>query len=168
MYLPDSEYGAELSSIKDTRSTINIEMAHSLLNDNRSLLGAIVRLRLSGLRDSLGWAVNPLATPHLIPHSHWNKHWCARIGIMLHRHKATIKDTHDSLNKPGKQYRDISIHTLFTYKTFASARASLKKDGLYWLGQITNPTGTRLVTRTPTGRHNNSSWLKILQSTSTG
>ena len=69
LFLPDSEYGADLPSIKDMRSTINIEMAHTLLNDNRSTLGAILRHRLTSLRDSLGWAQNPLTTPHLIPQS---------------------------------------------------------------------------------------------------
>ena len=168
IFLPDSEYGAELPSIKDTRSTVNIEMAHSLLNDNRSLVGAIVRLRLSSLRDSLGWAQNPLATPHLIHKSNWNNHWCARIGIMLHRHTATIKDTRNTLNKPGKRYKDASLHTLFTSTAFASARATLKKHGLYWLGQITNTQGTNLIPRTQSGRHSNSTWWKLLQTKSTG
>jgi hypothetical protein len=112
MFLPDPEYGAELPSIKDTRATVNIEMAHSLLNDNRNLVGATVRLCLASLRDRLGWAQNPLATPHLIPKIHWNNHWCARIGIMLNKHTATIKDTKETtLNKPGKCHRDTSLHT---------------------------------------------------------
>ena len=168
IFLPDSEYGAELPSIKDIRSTANIEMAHTLLNDNRSLIGAIVRLRLSSLRDSLGWAQNPLATPHLIHQSHWNNHWCARIGIMLHRHTATIKDTHKTLNTPGKRHNDTSLHTLFTSSAFASACSTLKKHGLHWLGQISNTQGTALIPRTRTGRHCNSTWWKLLQSTSTG
>ena len=163
LFMPDSEYGAELPSIKDTRSTMSIEMAHSLLNDDRSTLGAIIRHRLTDLRDSLGWAQNPLSTPHLIPQSHWNTHWCARIGIMLHRHSATISDTHGRITRPGKRYSDKSLHTMFTRTAFASARETLKKHGIYWLGQITNPFGTKLSTRTDTGVHKDSKWWKLLR-----
>ena len=165
LFLPDSEYGADLPSIKDMRSTINIEMAHTLLNDNRSTLGAILRHRLTSLRDSLGWAQNPLTTPHLIPQSNWNNHWCARIGIMLHKHGATLEDTHALLNRPTKRHSDTSLHTLLPRTAFASARDSLKKHGLFWLGQLVNPQGTKLITRTASGQHGGSKWWKILQST---
>jgi hypothetical protein len=39
LFLPKTEYGAELKSIKDTRATANIELAHTILNDNESSLG---------------------------------------------------------------------------------------------------------------------------------
>jgi hypothetical protein len=148
------------------KTTVNIEMAHSLLNDNRSLLGAVVRLRFSSLRSSLGQ--NSLATPHLIPKTHLNNHWCARIGIMLHKHTATIKDTNDKLSKPGKRHKDTSLHTLFTSTAFTLASATLKKHGLYWLGQITETQGTNLAPRTPMCRHTNITWWKLLQSASLG
>jgi hypothetical protein len=162
LFLPDTEYGTELPSIKDTRATALISTAHSLLNDKHSTLGRIVRMRLNHLKDSLGWAENPLATPHLIPQHAWNTNWCARIGILLGRHDATITDTHNSLTTTGKRARDTSLHTLFSPRTYASAKNSLKKHGLQWLGQITNPQGTKLARRTPTGNHVSSLWWKIL------
>jgi hypothetical protein len=124
LFLPHSEYGSELASIKDNRATMTLELMHTLLNDDHSMVGSILRIRLRSLRDSLGWAKNPLESPHLIPQSHWNSHWCARAGILLHRHKATISDTHGVLTRSGGRYRDISLHTLLPSSSFASARAS--------------------------------------------
>jgi hypothetical protein len=103
LFLPDTQYGMDLPSIKDTRSTMLITTAHSLLNDTHSILGRITRMRLSHLQDSLGWAEYPLATPHLIPQTNWNNHWCARIGILLNKHDATITDTHSVLTANGKR-----------------------------------------------------------------
>ena len=105
LFLPDSEYGAELSSIKDIRATMSMELLHTMLNDDHSMVGSILRIRIVSLRDSLGWAINPLETPHLIPQSHWNSHWCARPGILLHRHDATITDTHSTLSRTGRRFQ---------------------------------------------------------------
>ena len=167
LFLPDSEFGSELASIKDTRATMIMELMHTLLNDDHSMVGSILRIRLRSLRDSLGWAKNPLESPHLIPQSHWNTHWCARAGILLHRHKATISDTHGVLTRSGGRFRDISLHTLLSSSSFSSARASLKKHGLYWLGQITNPRGTKLSSRSMSGKHDNTKWWKTLQASIT-
>ena len=164
IFLPDTEYGASLPSIKDTRATALITTAHSLLNDRHSMLGQIIRMRLSHLQESLGWAENPLKTPHLIPRNAWNNHWCARIGILLNRHNATITDSHGFLTTSGKRIRDKSIHTLLPPQAYTSAKTSLKKHGLRWLGQLTNPQGTKLVGRTPTGNYVSSTWWKILKS----
>ena len=49
LFLPDTEYGMELPSVKDTRATMLIATAHSLLNDTHSTLGRILRMRLSHL-----------------------------------------------------------------------------------------------------------------------
>jgi hypothetical protein len=114
----------ELPSIKDTRSTMLITTAHSLLNDTHSTypLGLITRMRLSHLQDSLGWAENPLATPYLIPQTNWNNHWCARIGKVLNKHDATIINTHSDLTANGKRKRDSSLHTLFSPQAYTSAK----------------------------------------------
>jgi hypothetical protein len=154
----------ELPSIKDTRSTMLITTAHSLLNDTHSTLGRITRMRLSHIQDSLGWAENPLAAPHLIPQTNWNNHWCARIGILLNKNDATITDTHGVLTADGKRTRDTSLHTLFSPQAYTSAKHSLKKHGIRWLGQVANPQGTRLVSRTTTGNHVSSLWWKVLTS----
>ena len=164
LFLPEAEYGTDLPSIKDTRATSLIATAHSLLNDRHSILGRIIRMRLSHLQDSLGWAENPLSTPHLIPKNAWNNHWCARIGILLNRHNATITDTHGALTTTGKRTRDTSLHTLFSRRAYTSAKSSLKKHGLRWLGQVTNPQGTKLTNRTATGNHVSSLWWKVLTS----
>ena len=164
LFLPETEYGGELPSIKDTRATALITTAHSLLNDNHSILGSIARMRLSHLQESLGWGENPLSNPHLIPHNTWNKHWCARIGIILGRHGASISDTRGALTTKGKRPRDTSLHTLLPTQAYAAAKNSLKKHGLRWLGQLTNPQGTKLISRTNTRNHVTSHWWKILSS----
>jgi hypothetical protein len=83
---------------------------------------------------------------------------------MLHKHGATLEDIHDTLNRPGKRYKDSSRHTHFPRNAFASACDSLKRHGLYWLGQIVNPQGTKLIPRTSTGHHKESKWWKLLHS----
>ena len=167
LFLPDNEYGAELPSIKDTRATMLIATAHNLLNNNHSTLGKIARMRLTHLQDSLGWATNPLNNPDLITTTSWNKHWCARVGILLASHGATISDTHGSLNKQGCRSVDKPLHTLYTRTAFSAVRQTLKKHGLYWLGQLTNPQGTKLTPKSATGSHHQSPWWKALQSTVT-
>jgi len=167
IFLPDSEYGAELPSIKDTRATMLVTTAHNLLNDNHSTIGKITRMRLAHLQDSLGWATNPLDEPSLIPLSRWNTHWCARIGTILGLRGATLSDTRGILTKHGSRSKDIPLHTLLPQKTFASARHTLQKHGLYWLGQLANPTGTKLSSKSTTGTHTNSPWWKSLQASTT-
>jgi hypothetical protein len=167
LFLPDSEYGAELPSIKDTRATMLISTAHNLLNNNHSTLGKIARMRLAHLQDSLGWGTNPLDNPDLITTTSWNKHWCARVGILLATLGATISDTHGSLTKQGCRSVDKPLHTLYTRTAFTAVRQTLKKHGLYWLGQITNPQGTKLTPKSATGSHHQSPWWKALQSTVT-
>jgi hypothetical protein len=63
LFLPEADYGAELPSIRDTRATNNIKLAHSMLNDTCSAVGDIIRIRLSHLRDQLGLAYSPLVGP---------------------------------------------------------------------------------------------------------
>ena len=38
LFLPESDYGANLPSIRDTRAKANIMAAHAMLNDNDSTL----------------------------------------------------------------------------------------------------------------------------------
>ena len=167
IFLPDSEYGAELPSIKDTRATMLVTTAHNLLNDNHSTIGKITRMRLAHLQDSLGWATNPLDEPSLIPSTRWNAHWCARVGTILGLRGATLSDTRGILTKQGSRSKDTPLHTLLPQKTFASARHTLQKHGLYWLGQLANPTGTKLSSKSTTGTHTNSPWWKSLQASTT-
>jgi hypothetical protein len=74
LFLPEADYGAELPSIKDTRATNNIKLAHAMLNDTHSAEGDIIRIRLSHLRDHLGMAHSPLLSPSLVPISCWEGH----------------------------------------------------------------------------------------------
>jgi hypothetical protein len=124
-------------------------------------------MRLAHLQDSLGWATNPLNNPDLITTTSWNKHWCARVGILLATLGATISDTHGSLTKQGCRSVDNPLHTLYTRTAFTAVRQTLKKHGLYSLGQITNPQGTKLTPKSATGSHHHSPWWKALQSTVT-
>ena len=59
LFLPEADYGAELLSIKDTRATNNIKLAHAMLNDTHSSVGDVICIRLSHLRDHLGLAHTP-------------------------------------------------------------------------------------------------------------
>ena len=163
LFLPESDYGAELKSIKDTRATANIELAHTILNDNESSLGSIMRIRLSHLQDNLGWAHNPLSTPQLVPRNLWNGHWLARIAHMLDAQGSSIEDTHNTTDKPKKRVMDRSVHTSLPPTSLPSSRASRVKHNIHWLGQLTNPQGTKLISKTPSGDHKHSPWWKLLK-----
>jgi hypothetical protein len=139
LFLPESDFGAELPSIKDTRAKANTQLAHTMLNDDRSTAGKILRIRLTSLRDKLGWTHSPLLTPHLVPKTLWEIHWCARLADHLHKHGATIGDTSKRILRPGKRANDAPIYTSLQS---ASARPSLVKHMLYWVGQVSNSLGT--------------------------
>jgi hypothetical protein len=156
-FLPETEYGAELKSIKDTRATANIELAQTIQNDNESSLEVIMRIRLSHLRDN--WAHNSLSTPQLVPHRLWNGHWLARIAHMLDAQGSSIEDTHNSTNQVNKRViDDRPIHTSLPHNSFPSSRARRVKHNIHWLGQLTKPQGTSLISKTPSADHKHSPW----------
>ena len=105
LFLPESEFGASLPSIRDTRAQANISAAHAIVNNPHSVLGKLMRIRLSSLRDHLGWATNPLSNPDLLPPRLWENHWCARIGRMLHTHGAALPDTTGYHTLPGARFQ---------------------------------------------------------------
>ena len=162
LFLPETEYGANLPSIRDTRAKANIMAAHALLNDNDSTLGKMMRIRLSSLRDHLGWATNPLSNPELIPSRLWENHWCARVGRMLHTHDATLPDTTGYHTLPNSRFKDVPIQLAVPSIALASSRANRLKHPIHWLGQLTNPDGTRLVPN-PQFARNQTIWWGLLR-----
>ena len=165
LFLPEADYGAELPSIKDTRATNNIKLAHAMLNDTHSAVGDIIRIRLSHLRDHLGMAHSPLQSPSLVPMSCWEGHWCARIAHHLHSHGGTIGDTLHYNKRPGSRHKDTPIVSLLPKSTQADLRPSLLRHMLIWLGQISNPQGTSLAI--PNRKINQSSawWTSLKKAT---
>ena len=133
-----------------------------MLNDVISTAGAILRIRLTSLRDKLEWTHSPLITPHLVPTTLWEKHWCARIAGHLHSHSATIGDTTNLILRRGSRTHGVPI---YTSQTNASTRPSLIKHMLYWVGQIANTQGTKLQAPQNPRINTSSTWWTTLRDT---
>ena len=155
LYLPESEKGFALPSIKQRRDALLLRQAYRLLNDPGHL-GKVFRTRLNDYKLVTGDTSNPLNKP--VTHSKlFNNHWFARIAHILHTNGHKITTTLNMATPQGRA-TDTPLINALTPSIHRDLLPHLLAHNLTWVGDVADATGTRVRTMKKRNRNGTPEW----------